>query len=141
MRAALGLLPLVGAFLSIFWMLLAKSRPEMWGSAIAAWFLGCVTHPLGAIVLIQALYTALQSVLWQRYRPFKRPEGSTFRRSRSVIPAFNEGPMVQAKHPLGRPLSNYPEDKLEIIVVDDGFPGRHLFSQPEPEARVSRSSG
>ena len=91
----------------------------MWGSAIAAWLLGCVTHPLGAIVLIQALYTALQSLLWQRYRSFWAPENAVWPKVTVVIPAFNEGPMVERSiRSVAR--STYPADKLEIIVVDDG---------------------
>jgi hyaluronan synthase len=117
--ASLGMLPLVGAFISIFWMLIVHTRPETLGAAIAAWFLGCVTHLLGAIVLIQALYTALQSLLWQRYRPFKRPKGSVWPRVSVVIPAFNEGPMVE-RSIRSVTKSNYPSDRLEIIVVDDG---------------------
>jgi hyaluronan synthase len=117
--AALGLLPLVGAVLSIFWMQLAKSRPETWGAELAAWLLGSVTNLLGAIVLIQALYTALQSLLWQRYRPFRRPKNAEWPTVTVVIPAFNEGPMVERSiRSVAR--SSYPSDKLEIIVVDDG---------------------
>jgi hyaluronan synthase len=117
--ATLGMLPLVGAFISIFWMLIAHARPETLGAAIAAWLVGCVTHLLGAIVLIQALYTALQSLLWQRYRPFKRPKGSVWPMVSVVIPAFNEGPMVE-RSIRSVTKSNYPSDRLEIIVVDDG---------------------
>ncbi len=117
--AALGMLPLVGAFISIFWMLVAHARPETLGAAIAAWLIGCVTHLLGAIVLIQALYTGLQSLLWQRYRPFKRPRGAIWPRVTVVIPAFNEGPMVE-RSIRSVTKSNYPSDRLEIIVVDDG---------------------
>jgi hyaluronan synthase len=117
--AALGLLPLVGAVISIFWMQLAKARPETWGAEIAAWLLGSVTNLLGAIVLIQAIYTALQSLLWQRYRPFRRPRHAVWRRVTVVIPAFNEGPMVE-RSIRSVAKSSYPADKLEIIVVDDG---------------------
>lgn len=117
--ASLGMLPLVGAFISIFWMLIVHARPETLGAAIAAWLLGCVTHLLGAIVLIQALYTALQSLLWQGYRPFKRPKGAVWPRVTVVIPAFNEGPMVE-RSIRSVTKSNYPSDRLEIIVVDDG---------------------
>ncbi len=117
--ASLGMLPLVGAFISIFWMQLAHASPQNLGAVIAAWLLGCVTHLLGAIVLIQALYTGLQSLLWQRYRPFKRPKGATWPRVTVVIPAFNEGPMVE-RSIRSVTKSNYPSDRLEIIVVDDG---------------------
>jgi hyaluronan synthase len=117
--AALGMLPLVGALVSTFWMVIAHAKPETWGAAIIAWMIGCVTHVLGAIVLIQALYTALQSLLWQRYRPFKRPKGAVWPRVSVVIPAFNEGPMVE-RSIRSVVKSNYPSELLEIIVVDDG---------------------
>jgi hyaluronan synthase len=113
------MLPLVGALISIFYMLLARTRPEAWGAALAQWFFGSVTSLLGAIVIMQALYTALQSLLWQRYRPFKRPKGATWPRVTVVIPAFNEGPMVE-RSIRSVTKSNYPADRLEIIVVDDG---------------------
>ena len=54
--ATLGMLPLVGAFISIFWMLIVHARPETLGAAIAAWLLGCVTHLLGAIVLLARIH-------------------------------------------------------------------------------------
>ncbi|HEY5146940.1 MAG TPA: glycosyltransferase family 2 protein, partial [Polyangiaceae bacterium] len=119
---AVGLLPLVGALISIFWMLLIRARPETWAAALAvieSWLLGCVTSLLGAIVLMQALYTGLQSLLWQRYRPFKRPKRPVWPRVSVVIPAFNEGPMVE-RSIRSVTKSNYPIDRLEIIVVDDG---------------------
>jgi hyaluronan synthase len=116
---SLGMLPLVGALISIFWMLLVHARPGTWGAAIGAWLLGCVTSLLGGIVLIQALYTGLQSLLWQRYRPFKRPKNPVWPRVSVIIPAFNEGPMVE-RSIRSVTQSNYPIDRLEIIVVDDG---------------------
>jgi hyaluronan synthase len=119
---AIGLLPLVGALISIFWMLMIRARPETWAAALAvieSWLLGCVTSLLGAIVLMQALYTALQSLLWQRYRPFKRPKRPEWPRVSVVIPAFNEGPMVE-RSIRSVTKSLYPSDRLEIIVVDDG---------------------
>jgi hyaluronan synthase len=117
--ASLGMLPLVGALISIFWMVVVRSSPESLGATIAAWLIGCVTHLLGAIVLIQALYMGLQSLLWQRYRHFKRPKGAVWPRVSVVIPAFNEGPMVE-RSIRSVAKSNYPHDRLEIIVVDDG---------------------
>ncbi len=117
--AVVGTLPLVGALISIFWMVLARTRPEEWGHALASWVTGSATSLLGAIVLMQALYTGLQSLLWQKYRPFKRPKGAAWPRVTVVIPAFNEGPMVE-RSIRSVTKSNYPADKLEIIVVDDG---------------------
>lgn len=116
---AMGIAPLAGALASAGWML---------------WFVeasSVADTVLLAIVLLQAAYTALQSVLWLRYRPFLAPSGAELPRVSVVIPAFNEGPMVERSiRSVAR--SDYPADKLEIIVVDDGsrddtfFHMRHL---------------
>ncbi len=108
-----GAAPLVGAVLSLGWL--------AWSTNIGdtSTLLTIATHPIGAIAIIQAIYTGLLSLLWMRYRTFKAPEGAEWPKVTVVIPAFNEGPMV------GRSIRsvaacNYPKDKLEVIVVDDG---------------------
>ncbi|WP_394827604.1 glycosyltransferase [Pendulispora albinea] len=118
--ATLGALPFVGAFASVLWMLWGSGSLQSRGvGALGDWAIGCATHPIGAIVLIQALYTGLQSLLWMRYRPFERPEGVVWPKVSVVIPAFNEGPMVERSI---RSVARcaYPKELLEIIVVDDG---------------------
>ncbi len=109
-----GAAPLVGAMLSLGWL--------AWSTNIGgstSTLLMMATHPIGAIAIIQAIYTGLLSILWMRYRTFRAPEGAELPKVTVVIPAFNEGPMV------GRSIRsvaacNYPKDKLEVIVVDDG---------------------
>jgi hyaluronan synthase len=82
-------------------------------------FTGLLLSPVGWIVLIQALYTGLQSLLWLRYRPFIAPPDVVWPRVSVVIPAFNEGPMVERSiRSVAR--CDYPKELLEIIVVDDG---------------------
>jgi len=78
-----------------------------------------LTHPVGIVVVVQSLYTALLSSLWIRYRPFRVGSDATWPRVSVVIPAFNEGPMVERSI---RSVAScaYPKDLLEIIVVDDG---------------------
>lgn len=110
-----GAAPLFGAVISLLWLAWSNQSQESTGSKLAA----MMTHPIGAIAVIQAVYTALLSLLWMRYRVFKAPEGAEWPKVTVVIPAFNEGPMV------GRSIRsvaacNYPKDKLEVIVVDDG---------------------
>jgi hyaluronan synthase len=110
-----GAAPFFGAVISLVWLAWSNGAPE--GTASVA--VAMATHPIGAIAVIQAVYTALISLLWMRYRPFKAPEGAQWPKVTVVIPAFNEGPMV------GRSIRsvaacNYPKDKLEVIVVDDG---------------------
>lgn len=117
---SLGVLPLVGAFISVLWMLFANGSLGAKGlGALKDWVLALATNPIGIIVLVQSAYTALLSVLWLRYRPFKMPEGAKLPRVSVVIPAFNEGPMVE-RSVRSVAACDYPKDLLEIIVVDDG---------------------
>ncbi len=118
--ASLGLAPLFGAFLSILWMLWANGSLQVRGlGAIGDWVVGCITNPIGAIVLVQSLYMGLQSVMWQRYRGFVRPACPVWPKVTVVIPAFNEGPMVE-RSIRSVAKCDYPQELLEIIVVDDG---------------------
>lgn len=124
--ALIGLFPLLGAVASISWMLFATGRFNREGvGAFGSWALGMITHPIGVIVVIQALYTALLSILWMRYRHFDRPaalqrdDAPGWPKVSVIIPAFNEGPMIERSiRSVAR--SAYPKDRLEIIVVDDG---------------------
>jgi hyaluronan synthase len=111
--AALGFLPLTGAIASMLWMLWAN------GSLAHDGLFRAIVGGTWFVVIFQAVYTALQSVLWQRYRSYKAPAGATLPRVTVVIPAFNEGAMVERSiRGVGR--SNYPKELLDIIVVDDG---------------------
>ena len=117
--ASIGLLPFLGAIISIGWMMAATGRFS--GGLPAVWLAikGMVSHPVGIVVVIQSLYTALLSLLWMRYEPFKAPPESTWPKVSVVIPAFNEGPMVERSiRSVAR--CDYPPELLEIIVVDDG---------------------
>ena len=119
--ALLGLLPFVGAFLSVTWAPWANGVFTRGGPALAHWLAGYLFHPIGAIVLVQALFVGMQSLLWQRYRPFvaPHPPSPAWPRVSVVIPAFNEGAMVERSiRSVAR--SDYPAGRLEILVVDDG---------------------
>jgi hyaluronan synthase len=115
---SVGLLPFVGAVTSFAWMSVATGRGSGF-EVIAEAALALLCHPVGALVVIQSLYTALLSVLWIRYRRFQAPEGAQLPRVSVVIPAFNEGPMVE-RSIRSVASSDYPAELLEIIVVDDG---------------------
>lgn len=108
-----GAAPLAGAIVSLGWLALSSEANP------TSMFIAMAQHPIGAIALIQTVYTALLGVLWLRYRPFRAPEGAAWPKVSVIIPAYNEGPMV------GRSIRSvaacdYPKDKLEVIVVDDG---------------------
>ena len=65
------------------------------------------------------LLLAIRTVLWLRYHPVAPVEYEQAPKLSVVIPAYNEGAMVrQAVESCAR--AEYPRDRLEIIVVDDG---------------------
>ena len=65
------------------------------------------------------LLLAVRTLLWLRYHPVAPVEYEQAPRLSVVIPAYNEGAMVrQAVDACAR--AEYPRDRLEIIVVDDG---------------------
>lgn len=113
--AMAGAAPFLGAVVSLVWLGWSANPAASTSSTLLA----IALHPIGAIALIQAVYTALLGVLWMRYRPFEAPAAAEWPMVTVVIPAFNEGAMV------GRSIRSvaacdYPKDKLEVIVVDDG---------------------
>ncbi len=115
-----GVSPLLGAVASLFWMLFATGKLGTRGLlALSDWLLANAAHPIGIIVVAQSIYIGLQAVLWLRYRPFERPAGAVWPKVSVVIPAFNEGPMVERSiRSVAR--CEYPKESLQIIVVDDG---------------------
>ena len=65
------------------------------------------------------LLLAVRTLLWLRYHPVAPVEYEQAPRLSVVIPAYNEGGMVrQAVDACAR--AEYPRDRLDIIVVDDG---------------------
>lgn len=134
-----GAAPLIGAVISMVW--LGYSSHDS-----TSYFMAMATHPIGAIAIIQTIYTALLGVLWMRYKTFKAPEDAVWPKVTVVIPAFNEGPMV------GNSIRSvaaclYPKDKLEVIVVDDGsrddtfFHMQHLRREFPDMVRLVRFVG
>jgi hyaluronan synthase len=98
------------------------------------------------LVLIQAVYTGLTSLLWMRYRSFVAPPDAQWPAVSVIIPAFNEGPMVE-RSIRSVALSDYPKELLEIIVVDDGsrddtfFHMRHLRREFPAQVQLVRLRG
>ncbi len=137
-----GSAPFLGAVISLVWLGWSNgSNASATSQAVAM-----ASHPFGAIAIIQAAYTAILSLLWMRYRPFKTPDNVTWPKVTVIIPAFNEGAMV------GRSIRSvaacaYPKDKLEVIVVDDGsrddtfFYMQHLRREFPELVRLVRFEG
>jgi hyaluronan synthase len=111
---------LVPALLSVFLVLSLKlgsfngylqllSR-QSFGSPIMA---------LGAgFTLAYLAFQLVRTVLWWRYKSYPLPDGP-LPRVTVIIPAFNEGAMVE-KSIYAAAASDYPADRLEIICIDDG---------------------
>jgi hyaluronan synthase len=65
------------------------------------------------------LLLVIRTLLWTRYRPFAAVSADQAPRLSIIIPAYNEGAMVRkAIEACAR--AQYPLDRLEIIVVNDG---------------------
>jgi len=148
--ALLGLLPFIGAFVSVTWVPWASGVFTQGSHETTHWLAGYVFSPIGAIVLIQAIYVGMQSLLWQRYAPFQAPRSKrspdAWPKVSVVIPAFNEGAMVERSiRSVAR--SEYPAGKLEILVVDDGsrddtfFHMQHLRREFPEIVRLLRFDG
>ena len=74
---------------------------------------------LGAgFTLAYLAFQLVRTVLWWRYKSYPLPPGP-LPRVTVIIPAFNEGAMVE-KAIYAAAASDYPADRLEIICIDDG---------------------
>jgi hyaluronan synthase len=62
---------------------------------------------------------AFRTSLWLRYRPFPAATWAEAPMLTVIIPAYNEGRMVE-KSIASVVRADYPRERLEIIVVDDG---------------------
>jgi hyaluronan synthase len=65
------------------------------------------------------LLLSFRTALWFIYRPFRPADAADAPKLTVIIPAYNEGQMVE-KSIDAVAAANYPSDRLEIIVVDDG---------------------
>jgi hyaluronan synthase len=135
LSSACGLAPLLGALVSC--ALMFRAPPAGGFGAVDVIFV---------VVALQCAYVALQSLLWFRYRPFRAPAGAELPSVTVIIPAFNEGPMVE-RSIRSAVESDYPADRLEIIVVDDGsrddtfFHMRHLRRAFPDQVKLVRFAG
>lgn len=144
-QAIAGVFPFLGAVLSIVVAYYLRGQQGTLLESVQR-LLRSFLHPIGIVVLLQTAYTGLLSLLWMRYRPFVAPAHAQWPTVSVIIPAFNEGPMVENSI-RSAALSDYPRDKLEIVVVDDGsrddtfFHMRHLRREFPDLVRLVRFRG
>jgi len=116
-RYILGLIPDLGIVLSAYAFLLLETAAK--GGNFSNELSHVLLQPVAILALVQSCYFIFQTILWLHYKPWHMDPLKELPRVSVIIPAYNEGPMV------GRSIrsvvaADYPLDKLEIIVVDDG---------------------
>jgi hyaluronan synthase len=84
-----------------------------YGMSAMLWRPSILWFAMGSVLLV------FRTMLWFTYRPHPPAAFDAAPRMTVVIPAYNEGEMVA--HAIDSIANaNYPPDRLEIIVVDDG---------------------
>jgi hyaluronan synthase len=69
--------------------------------------------------LVGSVFLAFRTILWFRYRPFPPASQNDAPSLTVIIPAYNEGAMVeQAIYSVL--AADYPHERLEIYAIDDG---------------------
>jgi len=69
--------------------------------------------------LLGSIFLAFRTILWFFYRPFPPATPEDAPSLTVIIPAYNEGPMVE-KAIYSILAADYPRDRLEVFVIDDG---------------------
>jgi hyaluronan synthase len=96
-----------GAFHSVFRMVPYTHLDNLWFSVLVIY----------GLIYYAALVWRIW--LWLGYRPMPPLEEHELPMVSVIIPAYNEGPLVEDSI-LSVSNSEYPRDKLQVIVVDDG---------------------
>jgi hyaluronan synthase len=91
--------------------LVELARNRRWGELIL--------RPTVLWVSMGLLLLVFRTVLWLRYRPFPSVDPADAPYLTVIIPAYNEGRMVE-KSIDSVAAAHYPRERLQIIVVDDG---------------------
>lgn len=82
-------------------------------------WLNVIFRPSALWGLMGSLFLAFRTILWFCYRPFPPATHTKAPSLTVIIPAYNEGRMVE--NAIYSVLSaDYPRDRLEVFVVDDG---------------------
>ncbi len=91
--------------------LLAEARNGRWGAFLV--------RPTVAWVAMGTLLLAVRTAMWTRYRSFAPCSDDDAPALTVVIPAYNEGRMVE-KSIESVVAARYPRERLQVIAIDDG---------------------
>src|SRR5262249_35725227 len=103
-RGVVGVFPVVGAIAGTGWML--QSYTQSGDLAGYVWLV---------VLVAPAAFLVLQAALWPRYEPFSLDDAAPLPALSVIIPAYNEGPMVE-RSIRSVAEADYPAELLEIIV-------------------------
>jgi hyaluronan synthase len=78
-----------------------------------------ILRPSMLWALMGMIFLIFRTFLWFSYRPFQPVSVDDAPKLTVIIPAYNEGPMVK-KAIYSVLATQYPLEKLEIMVIDDG---------------------
>jgi len=106
--------------LLLLWLAVATPLMDPLTSAARAGRWGTVlVRPTVVWIAMGTLLLAVRTAMWTRYRPWA-PSGEDDAPSLTVvIPAYNEGRMVE-KSIESVAAARYPKERLEILAIDDG---------------------
>lgn len=76
-------------------------------------------RPLVIWVGMGTLLMIARTVFWTLYRPFAAVEPASAPMLSVIVPAYNEGAMVESSI-ASIAAASYPRERLEILVIDDG---------------------
>jgi len=91
--------------------LTTAARAGRWGALLV--------RPTVAWIAMGTLLLAIRTAMWTRYRPWMPVAESEAPMLTVVIPAYNEGRMVE-KAIESVAAARYPRARLEILAIDDG---------------------
>lgn len=113
----------VAIFVSLGWALYAcltgNVFQPLWNSFAAHNWPKHILLPSMWWAAMGMLLLGYRTILWVRYREFQPATLHNAPLLTVIIPAYNEGPMVE-KTIDSVAAADYPRDRLEIFVVDDG---------------------
>lgn len=110
---------LIGLLIIFYASITGSVFQPLFRSAVNLHWASMLVRPSMLWAVMGMVLLCFRTLLWFRYRPIDSAEPDHAPLLTVIIPAYNEGPMVE-KTIDSVAAANYPSDRLEIIVVDDG---------------------
>ena len=106
--------------LFLLWLTVATPLMDPLTSAMRGGRWGTVlVRPTVIWIAMGTLLLVMRTVMWTRYRPWPAAHEADAPSLTVVIPAYNEGHMVE-KSIESVAAARYPRERLEILAIDDG---------------------